>query len=98
MQVKQQRDDCEIEVGLVKMTRPLYTKNPKMRTHGTDFVFPTTNADSRGRRAVIEYEPLATQTSAPSEKFAISTSKLCALCAWKERCVYGTLESLGGYR
>ena len=86
----------KIKVGLVKRQDPGTRKERRERTHGTDFVFPTTNADSRGRRAVIEYEALATQTSAPPEKFAISAFKLCSLCARNESRVYGTLGSLWG--
>ena len=43
----------------------------------------------------VEYEPLVTRASTSAVKFAISTCKLCTLCAWNESRVYGTLGSLG---
>ena len=52
MQVKQQRDDCEIEVGLVKMTRPLYTERTASCIHsGLDlFVVPAMQTVQSRRR------------------------------------------------
>ena len=65
MQVKQQHDDCEIKVGLVKMTRPLYTERTARCIHaGLDLLALPAMQTSVQDGMLVEHQPLATLASA----------------------------------
>ena len=84
----------KIKVGLVKTTRPLYTKRTAI-VYTRDWIcFPYHKRRQPWKTGCDRKRTVATHSSAPAVKFAISACKLCTLCAWNESRVYGTLGSL----